>query len=166
MAYSLLEETTYGSASASNRNMVWVTLIASVLVAATVVVHCIGLALLLRSLTQWSAPPTLLWPIVWLLIRVAIWLMLISLLEIAIWGLFYQWQGCLPDAESAFYFSGATYTSIGYGDVVLVKKWRMLGPVEGLIGILMSGLSAGVFFAVISQIYRSRASGIGQVADS
>ena len=86
----------------------------------------------------------------------AFWLMTLSLLEIAIWGSFYLSQGCLPDAESAFYFSGTTYTSIGYGDVVLAKHWRMLGPVEGLTGLLMCGLSAGLFFAVVSRIYASR----------
>ena len=54
--------------------------------------------------------------------------MLIHLAEIAIWGLVYSWQNCLPDAESAFYFSGVTYTSLGYGELLLPKPWRMLSP--------------------------------------
>ena len=137
--------------------MLSVILIASGLVTATVAVHTLGLALLLRSLMKSrSAPPTRMLPITLTLIRMAVWLMMISLAEIAIWGLFYLSQGCLPDAESAFYFSGVTYTSIGYGDVVLAKHWRMLGPVEGLTGLLMCGLSAGLFFAVVSRVYTSR----------
>ncbi len=48
------------------------------------------------------------------------------LIEISVWGLFYVWQGCLPDAETALYFSGITYTTVGYGDLVLLKPWRML----------------------------------------
>jgi hypothetical protein len=44
---------------------------------------------------------------------VTCWLMLMHLLEISVWGLFYLWQSCLPDAESALYFSAATYTSVG-----------------------------------------------------
>jgi hypothetical protein len=137
--------------------MLSVILIASALVAGTVAVHAAGLALVLRSLMKSpSSLPTQLWPIAWTLIRLALMLIMIALLEIAIWGLFYLWQGCLPDAESAFYFSGVTYTSIGYGDVVLAKHWRMLGPLEGLTGILMSGLSAGLFFAVVSRVYTSR----------
>ena len=47
-------------------------------------------------------------------------------------------------------------TTIGYGDLVLAKPWRILGPVEGLTGILMCGLSAGLFFAIVSKIYASR----------
>ena len=91
--------------------------------------------------------------IIWLFIRVTLWLVVIHLTEVSVWGMFYYWQGCLPDVESAFYFSGVTYATIGYGDLVLPKQWRMLGPVEGLTGILMCGLSAGVFFAVVNRIY-------------
>ncbi len=130
--------------------------IASSLVAITVAIHAVGLAVLLRLLLKSHvSPPTRLWPITWLLIRIAWWLILIHLLEISVWGLFYFWQECLPDAESAFYFAGVTYTTLGYGDLVLVKPWRMLGPVEGLTGILMCGLSAGAFFAVVSRIFAS-----------
>ena len=128
--------------------------IASSLVAITVAIHAAGLAVLLRLLLKsHTSLPTRLWPITWLLIRIAWWLILIHLLEISVWGFFYFWQECLPDAESAFYFAGVTYTTLGYGDLVLVKPWRMLGPVEGLTGILMCGLSAGVFFAVVTRIY-------------
>lgn len=142
---------------AAGQSMLPIILWAGVLAAATVAVHCTGLAWLVRSLIRaHDPPPTRLWPITFLLIRIALQLTANSLVEIAIWGLFYLWKGLLPDAESAFYFSGITYTSIGYGDLVLSKPWRMLGPVQGLIGILMCGLSAGVFFAVVSRVYRSR----------
>ena len=115
-------------------------LIACVLVAITVAVHAVGLAVLLRALMRSHAqPPTRFWPITWLLVRVTWSLILIHLAEITVWGLFYFWQGCLPDAESAFYFAGVTYTTVGYGDLVLAKPWRMLAPVEGLTGILMCG---------------------------
>ena len=96
------------------------------------------------------------WAIVWLLIRVTWFLILLHVVEITVWALFYLWAGCLPDAESAFYFSGVTYTTIGYGDLVLPKPWRMLGPLEGLTGILMCGLSAGLFFATVSRIHLGR----------
>ena len=87
------------------------------------------------------------------LVRIAWGLVLLHLAEIMVWALFYWWQKCLPDAESSFYFSGVTYTTLGYGDVVLPNEWRLLAPVEGLTGILMTGLSTGLFFAVVARLY-------------
>src|SRR5436190_21109515 len=136
--------------------MLSIILIACALVAITVAVHAAGFGLVLHYLVKSHAtPPTRFWPIAWQLIRLTWLLILIHLIEISIWGLCYLWRNCLPDAESAFYFAGVTYTTIGYGDLVLPKPWRMLGPIEGLTGILMCGLSAGLFFATVSRIYSS-----------
>jgi hypothetical protein len=136
--------------------MLSIVLIAWVLVAVTVAVHAAGITVLLRALRKWHLPPPRFWPITRLLVIMTWWLILFHLAEISIWGLFYLWWGCLPDAEAALYFSGVTYTSIGYGDLVLAKPWRVLAPIEGLTGILMCGLSTGLFFAVVSRIYQAR----------
>lgn len=134
-----------------------IMLMAGVLVAVTVAVHAVGLTVLLEVLMRPRALPLArFWPMTWFLIRVTWWLILVHLIEIAVWGLFYLWQGCLPDAESAFYFAGVTYTTVGYGDLVLPREWRMLGPVEGLTGILMCGLSTGLFFGVVSRLFSDR----------
>jgi hypothetical protein len=126
-------------------------LIACVLVAITVAVHAAGLSLVLRSLTKSRAVlPTQAWPITWLFIRVTWVLLLTHAIEITVWALFYLWWECLPDAESAFYFFGVTYATI------LPKPWRMLAPIEGVTGILMFGLSAGLFVALASRIFAAR----------
>lgn len=127
------------------------------LVAISVAVHAAGFALVLRSfMKSHVTPPTQLWPITWLLIRVTWLLILMHLVEITVWALFYWWKGCLPNAEAAFYFAGVTYTTIGYGDLVLAKPWRILGPIEGLTSILLCGLSAGLFFSLVTRIFSSR----------
>jgi hypothetical protein len=137
--------------------MVAALIAAIVLVSVTVIVHAGGFALLLRLLMNArTALPTKSWPIVWLLVRITWCLILIHCVEVAIWALFYLWAGCMPDAEAAFYFSGVTYATVGYGDHVLPKPWRMLGAIEGLVGILMCGLSTGLFFAVVSRILATR----------
>jgi ion channel len=127
-------------------------LIAAGLVVVTVVIHAIGFDVLLRVMIRSHALGALGFHRItpWV-IGMTCWLVLIHLVEISTWGLFYFWQGCLPDAETAFYFSGVTYTSVGYGDLVLAKPWRMLAPLETLMGMLMCGLSTGLFFAVISR---------------
>lgn len=129
-------------------------LITFVLLAATVGMHAVGFSMLVRSLVKKKQVLTksAIWSHAWLLIWMAWWLLLIHMAEIAVWGLFYYWQDCFPDAESAFYFSGVTYTTVGYGDLVLPEPWRMLAPTEALIGILMAGLSTGLFFAVLHRL--------------
>lgn len=59
---------------------------------------------------------------------------------------------CFPSWESSFYFSASSYTTVGYGDVVLPIKWRLLGPLESMVGMLMSGISVGLLFAVITHL--------------
>jgi hypothetical protein len=127
-------------------------LIASCLVAITVTIHAVGLGTMLSHAFRFKGQlETRFWPITWLLIRIAWLLIVIHLFEIAIWALFFWWQKCLPDVESSLYFSGVTYATIGYGDLVLPEEWRLFGPVEGLTGILMCGLSTAFFFAVMTK---------------
>jgi hypothetical protein len=132
------------------------------LVAGTVIVHAAGLAIALRPMLRAATRVSIeFWPVTWLVIRTVSWLILIHGVEIAVWAIFYWWKKCLPDAESAFYFSGVTYTTVGYGDLVLPREWRLLGPIEGLTGILMCGLSAGLFFAMVSRIHEARIKAAG-----
>jgi hypothetical protein len=132
-------------------------LAAFILVAITTVLHIVGLVALFAALVRkHDRAPTRFWPMTRLLIEVTWWLILIHATEIGVWAMFYLWAGCLPDAESAFYFSGVTYATVGYGDVVLPLPWRMLGPIEGLTGILMCGLSTALFFAIVARLIGPR----------
>lgn len=91
---------------------------------------------------------------IWLFVRIAWWIILFHLLEICVWAAFYWWKGALPDLPSAVYFSAVTYTTTGYGDLVLPPDWRLVGGIEALTGILMCGWSTGFFFAVVSGLER------------
>jgi hypothetical protein len=84
---------------------------------------------------------------------------MLHLAEIALWALFYLWRGYLSDAETAFYFSGVTHTTVGYGDIVLAKHCRLLAPVEGLVGVLMCSLSMGYFFVGVNRIFQGQPQG-------
>lgn len=70
---------------------------------------------------------------------------------ILLWAACYRWL-CLPSWESAFYFSACSYTTVGYGDIVLPHHWRMLGPLEGIIGVLMCGVSVSLLFATVTRL--------------
>jgi hypothetical protein len=80
-------------------------------------------------------------------------LLLLHLVEASAWAALYWLARSLPDAETAFYFSLTSYTTVGYGDMVLPADWRLLGPIEAATGILMFGWSTGVMVAAITRIY-------------
>lgn len=124
------------------------------LMSVCVAVHAIGMTALLRRIQRPYGPKyDRYWSLVWLLIRIAGCVIGLHLVEIAVWASFLAWKGVLPDAESAFYFSAVTYTTVGYGDIVLPSGYRSLAAIEALTGILMCGWSAAFFFAVVSRIY-------------
>ena len=81
-------------------------------------------------------------------------LLLLHLAEAILWALFLVWIGGLPDLETAMYFSLTSYTTVGYGDVLLSPRWRLLGPIEAAVGVLMLGWSTGILIAVIGATYR------------
>ena len=81
-------------------------------------------------------------------------LLLLHLAEAIVWALFYVLIGALPDLETAAYFSLTSYTTVGYGDVVPPEPWRLLGPIEAAVGVLMLGWSTGILVLVIGVIYK------------
>ena len=132
-------------------------LIAWSLTALCVIVHAMGMTTLLRWENRWVAQMNgRYWYSTWLLIRTAGWIILLHLVEITVWAFFYAWRDALADLHSALYFSAVTYTTTGYGDLVLPAEWRLVGGVEALTGILMCGWSAAVFFTVVSRMNETR----------
>jgi Ion channel len=124
------------------------------LIALCVAIHAGGVASALLWLPHHTNATQRFWPLTWLFIRVAVRMILMHLVEITVWAFFFFWKGALEDMSSALYFSAVTYTTTGYGDLVLPTEWRMLAGVEALTGILMCGWSAGFFFAIASRMLR------------
>jgi voltage-gated potassium channel len=75
----------------------------------------------------------------------------LHLWQILLWAAFYRWN-CFPSWGSAFYFSTASYSTVGSGDLLLPQIWRTLGPVESITGVLMCGLSVSVLFAIVLRL--------------
>jgi NADH:ubiquinone oxidoreductase subunit 6 (subunit J) len=132
-------------------------LTAGCLMALCVIIHAGGVTWALQRLRGYLEPSPKFWRETWLFIMVAIWMVLLHLMEISVWAAFYSWQGALPDLQSATYFSAVTYTTTGYGDLILPEEWRLVGGVEALTGILMCGWSTGFFIAIVSRAYAPRA---------
>jgi hypothetical protein len=132
-------------------------LIAFTLMALCVVIHASGLAWALRWLRRSTGATQRFWAWTGLFVSVAGWMILLHLFEVTVWALFYVWMEAIADVQVAFYFSAVTYTTTGYGDVVLPEEWRLLGGVEALTGILMCGWSTAFFFAIVSRMHEAQA---------
>src|SRR5450432_89126 len=85
-------------------------------------------------------------------------LLILHLVEISVWAAAFTAANVLPDFETSLYYSMKSYTTVGYGDVLPPNSWRLLGPFEAAVGILMLGWSTGIIVAAVQRIYNNRSS--------
>jgi voltage-gated potassium channel len=80
----------------------------------------------------------------------------LHLIQTSLWAVFYYTQNLFSDFETSLYFSMVSFTTIGYGDVLLPRRWRLLGVIEGFSGVLLCGLSTAFIFAVVNAMFQFR----------
>jgi hypothetical protein len=133
-------------------------LLALMLTAVTVIIHAVGTVYAVLPLSGvWGKgrtrkPPA---PVI-LLIRLVSGLLLLHLIEMTAWAAAFRLLHILPDFETSLYFSLKSYTTVGYGDVLPPSTWRLVGPLEAAVGVMMLGWSTGVIVAAVQKIYSSR----------
>ncbi|SJM32383.1 potassium channel family protein [Mesorhizobium delmotii] len=75
-----------------------------------------------------------------------------NIVQVAFWALLYKLLGAFEDFETAMYFSGVTFTSLGYGDIVLDGRMRLLGPLQAANGLMMFGITTALFISAVQQV--------------
>jgi voltage-gated potassium channel len=89
----------------------------------------------------------------------ALGLLLLHWIQILIWAgayLLLQPVSPIKDFETAVYFSAVTFTTLGYGDIVLeAAQWRLLTGIEALNGVLLLGLSTALLLGVVHNSWKS-----------
>lgn len=83
-------------------------------------------------------------------------IMFLHVVQTSLWAIFYYTQNLFSDFETSLYFSMVSFTTIGYGDVLLPRRWRLLGVIEGFSGVLLCGVSTAFLFAVVNAMLQSR----------
>jgi hypothetical protein len=78
------------------------------------------------------------------------------LAQIAIWACALMLVGENSTFEEAFYSSAQNYPALGFGDINHSLRWRLLGPMEAVNGILLFGISTATMFAVMSRLVTMR----------
>jgi hypothetical protein len=76
-------------------------------------------------------------------------LMATHTVEVMVWAFGYFVVNAAPDDADRLYFAFVNYTTLGYGDVVPVARWRLLGPMTAMNGVLLFGWSTAVIFEVL-----------------
>jgi hypothetical protein len=126
--------------------------LASVMVVVTVLIHLAGLAALLRVLRVHQRLVRARFGPMTLLMTAAFGLFAIHTVEIWLYAALYVVLGAASAFEEALYFSTVTYASIGYGDVLLHRPWRILGAIEGSTGVIMLGWSTAFIVSLLAQM--------------
>ena len=127
---------------------------AALLVTSTLCVQCAGVAIIvhwlrtvaLRDIRKFTIPRS-----ATLVMETMIGVILLHGSVILLWGACYRWL-CLSSWQSAFYFSSSSYSTVGYGDVLIPSQWHLLGPLESMMGVLMCGISVSLLFALITRL--------------
>ena len=76
-------------------------------------------------------------------------LMVAHLVEVAIWSIAYSLVGVTPRDTDDLYFAFVNYTTLGYGDIIPVARWRLFGPLTAMNGVLLFGWSTAVIYHVL-----------------
>ncbi len=130
-------------------------LLASAMVMWTVTVHFVGLLLLIRFLNAGGhrfRPHHSLVGQGILVVTVVLGLFAIHTAEIWSYALCYYLVGALSPFETALYFSTVTFTTIGYGDIVMDEKWRVFAAIEGANGLILFGWSTAFLISLMRQL--------------
>ena len=89
------------------------------------------------------------------LVAVTLVMMLVNLVQIALWGGLFLWLGEFEQSYDAMYHSAVNFTSLGYGDVVMSRNRKLLGPLEAVNGVLMLGMTAAALMAIVQHMIKS-----------
>jgi hypothetical protein len=138
--------------------------IASLLVGAALLVSCLTLTALATAAILHVTLPALhsgyggggFWHHVMIVMAVTLIAAAGHLAQMALWAAAFLGCGEFRDFETALYHSAVNYTSLGYGDIVMSERWRLLGPLEAMTGVLLFGISAATVFAVMSRLIELR----------
>lgn len=129
--------------------------IAAFMMIVTTCIHAGGMELMLRGvknqrtgLRAWLRKTRIYWVVTTVLVMFTV-----ALLEALAWASVYLALGALKGLEQALYFSLVTFTTLGYGEIVLDERWRLLASFEAANGIIMFGWSTAIVMAVVHRVY-------------
>jgi len=136
------------------------TLISFLMILITTVIHAFGMILVFRAIRSQEGHMNndlRRKQIVWTSGTVLL-MFIVSFAEVTVWAIAYLLTGAIEGFEHALYFSMVTFTTLGYGDIVLNENWRLLGSLQAANGIIMFGWTTAIVVASVHHIFLSKIS--------
>ena len=90
--------------------------------------------------------------LIWLSI-IAIIIFCTTMIESVIWAMSYLYIGAIASFEKALYFSIVTFSTLGYGDIILSEKWQLLSSIQAVNGIILLGWSTAILIPTVQNLY-------------
>ena len=129
--------------------------IGAALIVTTVIVHAVSLELILKAFVAIRTDIKVRWrAVAFALVILAVFVA--HVIEIWIWAIFYYFKAStseIPTLEAAVYFSTSSFTTVGFGDLVLSEDWRLLSSLEAINGMILFGWSTAFIFAIVRHVY-------------
>jgi ion channel len=125
----------------------------------TILIHAVGMTTIIhfvRHERRLGHAGVRLWQDVLIVATSASVALAAHLLEIAVWAGVFERCREFTSFAAAFYSSAENYTTLGYGDVVMSARWKLMGPLEAADGMLMFGVTTAMIFAVIQRLVIAR----------
>lgn len=72
------------------------------------------------------------------------------MVQVWVWSIAYDVVGAVSEGNS-YYFAFVNFTTLGYGDVLAVPRWRVIGPITAANGMLLFGSSTALMFALLTR---------------
>ena len=88
------------------------------------------------------------------LLVVMVAMMLGTFVQVTFWGTLFVVLGEFTEFYEAVYHSAVNFASLGYGDIVMSKNRKLLGPLEAINGVLMLGMSAAALMVILQQLVK------------
>ena len=103
-----------------------------------------------------------------LLCYTAVILLLLQIAEVLCWAIAWLMSPQIPELgtlEESLYFSMVTFTTLGFGDIIIATPWRILSGIQAMNGLLIFGWSTAMLYAVVSELMKRRFAGEDSLSD-
>ncbi|WOE73888.1 potassium channel family protein [Alterisphingorhabdus coralli] len=131
-------------------------LIGSLLICLTVIVEVFFIGMATQFVTRnaaWLKDGHRIWRFMVELVAVVFWLLISLVIGMWLWALTFLFLDIFQTLEKSLYFSIVSFTTLGFGDIIIGQKWRLLSGFSAANGLIMFSLTTAFLIEFISRLH-------------